>query len=191
MSSYLAFSPLPQTLARSLGRIFSVTLSVAVPFRKRCPRLLRGMLPSGVRTFLWPALRPASDHLPSLGQYHTREGGKAGFWGAHAPRVLAMAPRHRELSLPPCAPPQKPVSARAPKPAREARALPREQPVALLTFNLEEKPPMPRSDSLGQQPVRQESRCIPSWPRCKTRPAGFRSSPALRDDRSRPRAARQ
>jgi hypothetical protein len=32
--------------------MFSVTLSVNARFRERCPRILRGMLPYGVRTFL-------------------------------------------------------------------------------------------------------------------------------------------
>jgi len=32
--------------------MFSVTLSVNVCFRERRPRILRGMLPYGVRTFL-------------------------------------------------------------------------------------------------------------------------------------------
>jgi hypothetical protein len=45
--------------------VFSVTLSVSVRFRERCPRVLRGMLPYGVRTFLQQALRLTSDHLPS------------------------------------------------------------------------------------------------------------------------------
>ena len=58
----------------------------------------------------------------------------AGVWGAHAARVLAMAARHRELSLfcrnNPHVQIGKIVSARAPKPGREARALPshKEQP---------------------------------------------------------------
>jgi hypothetical protein len=45
--------------------VFSVTLSVNARFRERCPRILRGMLPYGVRTFLQQALRLTSDHLPS------------------------------------------------------------------------------------------------------------------------------
>src|SRR5215831_18860709 len=45
--------------------MFSVTLSVNVRFRECCPRILRGMLPYGVRTFLQQALRLTSDHLPS------------------------------------------------------------------------------------------------------------------------------
>src|SRR5690606_22189657 len=35
--------------------LFSVTLSVTSSFRLRPPRVLRGMLPCGVRTFLQPA----------------------------------------------------------------------------------------------------------------------------------------
>jgi hypothetical protein len=50
--------------------MFSVTLSVAVRFRNPRPRVLRGMLPFGVRTFLWGTLRPTSDHLPSPESYH-------------------------------------------------------------------------------------------------------------------------
>jgi hypothetical protein len=42
-----------------------VTLSVNTRFRECCPRILRGMLPYGVRTFLQQALRLTSDHLPS------------------------------------------------------------------------------------------------------------------------------
>jgi hypothetical protein len=49
-------------------------------------------------------------------------------WGAHAPRVLAMAPRHRELFLAYFQPAYpngtKIVSARAPKPAREGACAP-------------------------------------------------------------------
>src|SRR5215831_4440450 len=47
------------------GGIFSVTLSVNPDFGRGCPRILRGMLPYGVRTFLQQALRLTSDHLPS------------------------------------------------------------------------------------------------------------------------------
>jgi len=42
-----------------------VTLSVAAILQLRRPRLLRGMLPYGVRTFLQQASRLTSDHLPS------------------------------------------------------------------------------------------------------------------------------
>src|SRR5205807_7709654 len=42
---YLCFS-------QRTGGVFSVTLSVNAHFRERCPRILRGMLPYGVRTFL-------------------------------------------------------------------------------------------------------------------------------------------
>src|SRR5256886_13826264 len=47
------------------GGVFSVTLSVNARFRECCPRILRGMLPYGVRTFLQRTLRFTSDHLPS------------------------------------------------------------------------------------------------------------------------------
>ena len=47
------------------GGVFSVTLSVTEVFQPRRPRILRGMLPYGVRTFLQRILRFTSDHLPS------------------------------------------------------------------------------------------------------------------------------
>src|SRR5438132_41720 len=70
VSSYLAFSPLPaltkeQLFFQRTGGVFSVTLSVNARFRECCPRILRGMLPYGVRTFLQRILRFTSDHLPS------------------------------------------------------------------------------------------------------------------------------
>ena len=46
-------------LARPSSRMFSVTLSVAPRLRETRPRFFQGMLPSGVRTFLWRNL-PAS-----------------------------------------------------------------------------------------------------------------------------------
>src|SRR6476646_9894135 len=49
------------------GGVFSVTLSVTAIFQPRRPRLLRGMLPYGVRTFLQQTSRFTSDHLPSAG----------------------------------------------------------------------------------------------------------------------------
>ncbi len=52
VSSYLAFSPLPVICCQRTGGIFSVTLSVTAIFQLRCPRVLRGMPPYGVRTFL-------------------------------------------------------------------------------------------------------------------------------------------
>jgi hypothetical protein len=66
VSSYLAFSPLPALFQRT-GGLFSVTLSVNARFRERRPRILRGMLPYGVRTFLQqiPQAGLTSDHLPS------------------------------------------------------------------------------------------------------------------------------
>jgi hypothetical protein len=73
VSSYLAFSPLPalkkeQLFFQRTGGLFSVTLSVNARFRKRRPRILRGMLPYGVRTFLQRTPKVSaftSDHLPS------------------------------------------------------------------------------------------------------------------------------
>ena len=52
VSSYLAFSPLPALCCQRTGGVFSVTLSVTEVFQPRRPRILRGMLPYGVRTFL-------------------------------------------------------------------------------------------------------------------------------------------
>ena len=45
------------------GGLFSVTLSIDRDFRPGPPRLFRGMLPCGVRTFL--SRRSGSDHLPA------------------------------------------------------------------------------------------------------------------------------
>src|SRR5437764_6296135 len=64
VSSYLAFSPLP-ALSQRTGGIISVTLSIAAVFQLQRPRFLRGMLPNGVRTFLWRIPRLTSDRLPS------------------------------------------------------------------------------------------------------------------------------
>jgi hypothetical protein len=69
VSSYLAFSPLPALRCQRTGGAFSVTLSVTALLQTRRPRVLRGMLPYGVRTFLWRTLLPASDHLPSREVY--------------------------------------------------------------------------------------------------------------------------
>src|SRR4026207_2260010 len=52
VSSYLAFSPLPALCCQRTGGVFSVTLSVIAVFQLRCPLVLRGMPPYGVRTFL-------------------------------------------------------------------------------------------------------------------------------------------
>src|SRR6266567_7591204 len=65
VSSYLAFSPLPALCCQRTGGVFSVTLSVVAIFQLRRPRILRGMPPYGVRTFLQRILRFTSDHLPS------------------------------------------------------------------------------------------------------------------------------
>src|SRR3979409_752467 len=53
VSSYLAFSTLPALRCQRTGGVFSVTLSVNPDLGRGCPRVLRGMLPYGVRTFLW------------------------------------------------------------------------------------------------------------------------------------------
>src|SRR5438477_4837062 len=52
VSSYLAFSPLPDLCCQRTGGVFSVTLSVTAVLQLWHPRVLRGMLPYGVRTFL-------------------------------------------------------------------------------------------------------------------------------------------
>src|SRR5207237_4163331 len=52
VSSYLAFSTLPDLCCQRTGGVFSVTLSVTAILQLRRPRVLRGMLPYGVRTFL-------------------------------------------------------------------------------------------------------------------------------------------
>src|SRR5438874_13071303 len=70
VSSYLAFSPLPALCCQRTGGVFSVTLSIAAVFQLQLPRILRGMAPYGVRTFLQQNPANAgltSDHLPSRG----------------------------------------------------------------------------------------------------------------------------
>src|SRR5437867_13061753 len=57
VSSYLAFSPLPALRCQRTGGVFSVTLSVTALLQTRRPRVLRGMLPYGARTFLSELLR--------------------------------------------------------------------------------------------------------------------------------------
>jgi len=47
---YPAFSPLPD--AETPGGLFSVTLSVTSSLGRKRPRILRGTMPGGVRTFL-------------------------------------------------------------------------------------------------------------------------------------------
>src|SRR5437764_14422456 len=68
VSSYLAFSTLPALRCQRTGGVFSVTLSVTPDLGRGCPRVLRAMLPYGVRPFLSELLR--SDHLPSTGIHH-------------------------------------------------------------------------------------------------------------------------
>src|SRR3954467_8016753 len=69
VSSYLAISTLPALRCQRTGGVFSVTLSVSARLGERRPRVLRGMPPYGVRTFLSELLR--SDHLPSRRVYHS------------------------------------------------------------------------------------------------------------------------
>ena len=47
------------------GGLFSVTLSIAPGLGPTPPRILRGMVPGGVRTFLYPDSRRDSERLPS------------------------------------------------------------------------------------------------------------------------------
>src|SRR5438270_10909580 len=72
VSSYLALSTLPVLRCQRTGGVFSVTLSVNPDLGRGRPRVFRGMLPYGVRTFLSRALRRVSDHLPSRKGYHSR-----------------------------------------------------------------------------------------------------------------------
>ena len=58
VGSYPAFSPLPRSCDR--GGLFSATLSVERNLRPLLPRILRGMLPCGVRTFLQSFLQRSS-----------------------------------------------------------------------------------------------------------------------------------
>lgn len=65
---------------RRVGGIFSVTLSVGVGLGRHLPRILRGMLPCGVRTFLSPWLfsteeRPfAIDRNPMSAENFRKQG---------------------------------------------------------------------------------------------------------------------
>ena len=65
VSSYLAFSPLPALFSKNRRYLLCDTFRQR-RFRERRPRILRGMLPYGVRTFLWRILRLTSDRLPSI-----------------------------------------------------------------------------------------------------------------------------
>jgi len=64
VGSYPAFSPLPRSCDR--GGLFSVTLSVDRGFRPCLPRILRGMPPCGVRTFLQDCSQRSSTVTPYL-----------------------------------------------------------------------------------------------------------------------------
>jgi hypothetical protein len=52
------------------GGVFSVILSVIWSFRPKSPRFSRGMLPCGVRTFLWHNKGCTSDHPSQPCSYH-------------------------------------------------------------------------------------------------------------------------
>ena len=83
VGSYPAFSTLPRSTLATFchfhrfgaakveqGGIFSVILSVIWSLRPKCPRFSRGMLPYGVRTFLWHNKGCASDHPSRCYLYH-------------------------------------------------------------------------------------------------------------------------
>ena len=67
VGSYPAVSPLPGACAP--GGLVSVTLSVAAGLRPPCPRILRGLLPGGVRTFL-PGANPGRP--PAITAHYSR-----------------------------------------------------------------------------------------------------------------------
>ncbi len=69
-------SPTVAHSCQRTGGVFSVTLSVTAILQLRRPRVLRGMSPYGVRTFLQQASRLTSDHLPSRTIYHNQPGRK-------------------------------------------------------------------------------------------------------------------
>src|SRR4029434_2499745 len=62
------FHPYRVTLRRP-GGMFSVTLSVPCGFHRPVPRILRGMLPGGVRTFLCTENHAAIIRPPSDGNF--------------------------------------------------------------------------------------------------------------------------
>jgi len=72
----LTASPTVAHSCQRTGGVFSVTLSVTAILQLRRPRVLRGMSPYGVRTFLQQASRLTSDHLPSRTIYHNQPGRK-------------------------------------------------------------------------------------------------------------------
>ena len=56
------------------GGLFSVTLSVIRDFHRGRPHFLCGMLPCGVRTFLYPGMNRDSDHLSFRHECNTSPG---------------------------------------------------------------------------------------------------------------------
>jgi len=80
VSSYSPFPPL-RAFLKEPAVCFSVTLSVNPDFGRGCPRILRGMLPYGVRNF--PPADPANAGSPAfichrLELYHNQESKKTG-----------------------------------------------------------------------------------------------------------------
>jgi len=61
VGSYPAFSPLSAFVETTADGIFSVTLLRHLGLATWVPPLSRGMLPYGVRTFLWPDSHRTSD----------------------------------------------------------------------------------------------------------------------------------
>ena len=88
------------------GGLFSVTLSVGAGFRPRLPRVLRGMLPYGVRTFLSArTLRPARSGRPPSGaslipRGGSRKPGESQLDGPELTRACVARPCEKFLSGP-------------------------------------------------------------------------------------------
>ena len=77
VGSYPAFSPLPASALQQVKRgswrsIFCDTFRRSRLEPREPPRLLHGMLPYGVRTFLPAPVGAPSDRLPSASRYNTR-----------------------------------------------------------------------------------------------------------------------
>jgi hypothetical protein len=72
------------------GGVFSVTLSVNIRFPEYCPRILRGMLPYGVRTFLQQSRQRAT---------HQRSSAIGREFSTKNPNLEARKPRMLRLML--------------------------------------------------------------------------------------------
>jgi hypothetical protein len=85
------------TLVPPLRRdgLFSVTLSVSNRFREYCPRLLRGMPPYGVRTFLPAPVLPTSGKLYFVAS--KTGAGRSSAINAHNNRPAVLINRSRLL----------------------------------------------------------------------------------------------